>query len=83
MNLYAIRLTLDLVICATDEEQAKKLATDVNIHRDERRHMELTDTRRIVGPADLPAKWDAGCLPYGRQDDVTIGEIMGVTHGTD
>lgn len=77
MNLYAVRLTLDVVIYASDEERARELAKNTDMHRDEKRFLQADNVKRVTTEADLPTGWDRGSLPYGRQDDVTIGEIIG------
>jgi hypothetical protein len=75
MNLYAVRIAVDIVVCAPDEAKASEIA--IAHERDERAHAKADTVTRVIDSAKLPGNWDAGCLPYGRQDDTTIGEIIG------
>jgi hypothetical protein len=78
MPLYSVRLTNEIVVMASDEEEAQTLA---RTHEpDEKRHAR-TEALGVVRTADdlkrLAPQWDTGCIPYGRKDDATIGEIIG------
>lgn len=74
-RLYAVRLVTDIVVFAESEEQAGEVARQH--HPDEKRFERAEAVTPIVTAEDLPHAWDGGCIPYGRQDDVTVGEILG------
>lgn len=78
MPLYSVRLTNEIVVMADDEAEAQKLA---RTHEpDEKRHARteaLGVVRTAADLARLAPQWDTGCIPYGRKDDATIGEIIG------
>lgn len=78
-RLYAVRLICDIVVFADDPDEAAKKASDH--HPEERRHDRVEHVRMVVQPEDLPHKWDTGCIPYGRKDDLSIGQILGVPPG--
>lgn len=75
MNLYAVRLTVDIVVNARDEKSAIEIA--LKHERDERTHAKADTATRIIDAEKLPAGWDAGCIPWGRLDDCSIGDIIG------
>lgn len=79
MNLYAVPLTITIVAWAADEEDAKRIAR--TFEKDERRHAVVGEVTRVIDAEKLPDGWDAGCLPYGREDDTTIGMIIGYPGG--
>lgn len=78
MPLYSIRITNEIVVMASDEDEAQKTALE---HEpDEHRHSRTEALGVIRTAADLKAlapKWDTGSIPWGRKDDCTIGEIIG------
>ncbi len=77
MNLYKVNITIVVVVYADDPAQAEQVALKNGIHE---KAFGITDPAvKIVTVDDLPFGWDTGSLPYGRADDVSIGEIIGVT----
>lgn len=78
MPLFSVRLTNEIVVMASDETEAQALA--LNHERDEKRHARTESLGVVRSAADLKQlapQWDTGCIPYGRNDDLTIGEIIG------
>lgn len=75
MRLYKVRMSIEVVVWAADEAQALAVARTEG-QRD-MRLADATDPRPVIGPEDIPAKWDTGSIPWGRADDVTIGELIG------
>lgn len=75
MNLYSVRVFVDVVVYAENDSQARQIA--VSHERDERRFTKSTPAKRVLTHLDLPEGWNTGSLPYGRGDDATIGEIIG------
>lgn len=75
MKLYAVELKITIIAWAPDEEQAKVVAR--TFEKDERRHAEVESVAHVIDSTKLPGGWEAGCIPYGREDDTTIGMIIG------
>lgn len=75
MNLYSVRLVVDVVVNAADETEAPKIA--LAHERDERSHARVDSVERVIDAEKLPPGWDAGLIPWGRLDDCTIGDIIG------
>lgn len=78
MPLYSVRLTLEIAVMASDEAEAQQIA--LAHEPDEHRHSR-TEVLGVIRTADdltrIAPQWDTGCIPWGRQDDCTIGEIIG------
>ena len=75
MKLYTVKFALDLVVWAADETQAEAIGRkEENM---ERVFAQLDSVVPLIDSNYLPPGWNAGCLPYGRGDDSTIGQIIG------
>ena len=80
MRLYSVRTYVDIVVYAENEDQASRIA--LAERNPELRHASTEPVKPIVTADDLPAGWDLGSLPYGRDDDVSVGEILGKSEVT-
>jgi len=74
-RLYAVRVVTNIVVSADNEAKAREVAE--TFERDERAHAKAESLELIVSWEDLPDDWDTGCLPYGHDDDLSIGQIIG------
>ena len=71
-----MKIELEIVMDAKDESDAYKktleslrdILDDASVHDFEMEAMLFTDT--------CPINWDSRCLPYGRKDQKTIGDIL-------
>lgn len=81
MRLYTVRLSNDIVVWANGEDHAGAVARQSG--PDEREHVRVDSVAAlaVVTPDSLPLGWDSGSIPYGRNDDVTIGEILNLPQG--
>lgn len=79
MRLYTVHVVNDFVVWADSEEAASAVA--LQNERGERDHARVEAVAALADPTPetLPPGWDTGCIPWGRDDDVTIGEILGCT----
>lgn len=75
MKLFAVNVVTSMVVWASDETQAKKVALQ-NVRGEEDARV-AGDVTPVVRLEDLPGGYEAVHLPWGREDDVTIGEILG------
>lgn len=83
MRLYTVRVVNEFVVWADSDDSAKAVA--LKTERDERDQRQFAGAEvigQIIEPKGMPQGWDTGCIPWGREDDVTIGEILGVPAGT-
>lgn len=78
MRLFHCRLVTDIVVYADTVESAEELA--LCFEPDERHHAHVENSKQIIKPEDAPKGWMTA-LPYGRSDDVTVAEILGVSPG--
>ncbi len=79
LRLYAVSTTITAVVVATDENKAAQL-----FHAEIRAIVSDQSTvagnaTEILSSADLPDEWDKDCMPYGRGNDLTIGELLDLT----
>jgi hypothetical protein len=74
-NLYRVSVEVELVVVASSTKEAEDLACTLVTCEDgaEPCAIALPCTTR----ADLPSGWDAGCIPFGDENDREIRDYLG------
>lgn len=73
--IYQVECRIMMVVEAEDSDSAEKIAED-NIHLEDQSNFEYCTVRRIESVKQLPYKWCGACLPYGREDDLTLSQLL-------
>ena len=74
-KLFHVNLEYDLVVVADDENEAERIAKSVM--RDESAEATLVSATEMKNKSDIPpGGWEDNCIPWGSEDDDTIGQIL-------
>lgn len=74
MNLYAIKIETNTVVFAENERAALAVVDDNRNQMIDSDDIKLM--HQIVTFDDLPAGWDANCIPWGQDEDKDIAQIL-------
>jgi hypothetical protein len=78
-KIYQVECSTMVVVEAENEDEAEQVAQQ-NIDNADPLSYDYWAMKEINSVADLPISWDEECLPYGRDDDLTLGEILSPTN---
>jgi hypothetical protein len=77
--LFEVTQTTSMIVVAENEKEARRTANDCSDDAlsDSSPDIEVSFCREITDDKSLDhTDWDRNCIPYGSDDDKTVGDIL-------